>query len=669
MPTQWADIAQCSQSIDDVKPIPQGDGPGDVPEEKTPPRRAARESGSASRSKLRRKRMREQLYPPLQVEEPPPLTRTSAPQVFTQKRPDSKSIPAPNARHPLQTSSSPESLSKRPRMGSSSQAQTLAGIVESFQRPSAVLSPAVNDSHRQSLSSNAEAGPKTSSGGLPAERFAYEFSSFPKLPPSQPLSSKNIRTRSQSKAGSSQPRTPVRRRPIGFEDAPEEDAIEDSADEKLEQPSQRRSTVTFSAEPWNPSPSPRLTQASLHPSQSSVLEEGKHQQGNQAQPSQETSSVDAFRIPSQSSIPDSVMPAQIPQKPTQHSPPSALSTPLPLTQTETAAGTSGGTSVARSRRRSRTFGGSQTPSDRFLPGQVVSPSPIHERSVARKLPLDSPQSGSTPLPLSQVDNVIHELRNRPDRTEREQIPTTCFRLTRAPPSISELRESQLDEGVPSVVHTPPFYGNPKDAPQKPEVFAGVTFRIPVGGLQNLPACITPFRDEDDGEIAMLSHIMPARRPPTLSDLLAADAKTVRKAGPLGTQRVVIDSAGRQIRVHDRNPVGFESMSQESSQAPPPAGADAVKRRGSGDGDGDESDSDISVGEDLLSFSGPRYTPAKKQRSLQSIADRPLSPKIGEYRFYEDLGSSQGMVFGIPTLFLAILRVSDTYIFPTTGRTI
>ncbi len=90
------------------------------------------------------------------------------------------------------------------------------------------------------------------------------------------------------------------------------------------------------------------------------------------------------------------------------------------------------------------------------------------------------------------------------------------------------------------------------------MFAGITFKIPVGGLENRPSFISSFRDEDDGAVALASHIIPVQRPPTISDLRGFRLANTAEGDAAKTERVVIDSAGRQIRVEDKSGLGFDS---------------------------------------------------------------------------------------------------------------
>ncbi len=49
----------------------------------------------------------------------------------------------------------------------------------------------------------------------------------------------------------------------------------------------------------------------------------------------------------------------------------------------------------------------------------------------------------------------------------------------------EVTATMAEQGVPPVVHPPPFYGNPADVPERPPIIAGVQFRVPSTALGDL----------------------------------------------------------------------------------------------------------------------------------------------------------------------------------------
>lgn len=52
---------------------------------------------------------------------------------------------------------------------------------------------------------------------------------------------------------------------------------------------------------------------------------------------------------------------------------------------------------------------------------------------------------------------------------------------------AELTASMPELGMHPIVHLEPFYGDPAHAPERPPVFAGLEFRVPVDSIASLPA--------------------------------------------------------------------------------------------------------------------------------------------------------------------------------------
>ena len=50
---------------------------------------------------------------------------------------------------------------------------------------------------------------------------------------------------------------------------------------------------------------------------------------------------------------------------------------------------------------------------------------------------------------------------------------------------AEVDATLAEQGVPPVVHPPPFYGDPADVPERPPIIAGVQFRVPSTALGDL----------------------------------------------------------------------------------------------------------------------------------------------------------------------------------------
>ena len=100
--------------------------------------------------------------------------------------------------------------------------------------------------------------------------------------------------------------------------------------------------------------------------------------------------------------------------------------------------------------------------------------------------------------------------------ERGRCRPGCLDDTKPDPAHVSVQEevaaTMAEQGVPPVVHPPPFYGNPADVPERPPVIAGVQFRVPSTALGDLRPFMAgrmasglPAMDTLKGRLVKMGH--------------------------------------------------------------------------------------------------------------------------------------------------------------------
>ena len=98
------------------------------------------------------------------------------------------------------------------------------------------------------------------------------------------------------------------------------------------------------------------------------------------------------------------------------------------------------------------------------------------------------------------NDIIPETYQSKELVENNDDDSNSFQSLNAvtlkykPPKSSGILDSLSEYNLPSVEYQEPFYDNQKDAPYKPYIFAGRTFKIPINNINNLPVFSPILRD-------------------------------------------------------------------------------------------------------------------------------------------------------------------------------
>lgn len=207
-----------------------------------------------------------------------------------------------------------------------------------------------------------------------------------------------------------------------------------------------------------------------------------------------------------------------------------------------------------------------------------------------------------------------------------------------PPSASELRANLSEQRIPNIVHQVPYYGAAADAPIGRQTFGGLMFRVPVSGVSHQESFPDAFQQQASAVETPVRVVTPVQRPPRAASLKDTLPR-VRAAGSLtsrATQRIKIDSAGRQVREVPEHE-GEAPPTWSPSVVPVKRRRQQVFRRFLAEGCHAEAGSDSSdssfQGEPLsLATSSLKHAPDDSYTAI----NRPASPKYDERSFYQAL---------------------------------